>query len=85
MIIKLKRTENCILNRNLYNIIHVFLLIECILALSVCVCARACVSQKSEYNPNILPFNLVYLFKGQYYRTETWIYFRVLNVQLVKH
>ncbi len=27
--------------------------------------------------------HLVYLFKGQYCRNETWIYFRVVNVQLV--
>ncbi len=26
---------------------------------------------------------LVYLLKGQYYTNETWIYFRVVNVQLV--
>ncbi len=43
------------------------------------------VSHKSEYTPHILAINLVYLFKGQlYYRNETWIYFRVVNVQLVK-
>ncbi len=41
------------------------------------------VSQKSEYTPHISAINLVYLFKGQYYRNETWIYFRVVNVQLV--
>ncbi len=41
------------------------------------------VSHKSEYTPNISAINLVYLFKGQYYRNETWIYFRVDNVQLV--
>ncbi len=41
------------------------------------------VSHKSEYTPHISAINLVYLFKGQYYRNETWIYFRVVNVQLV--
>ncbi len=33
--------------------------------------------------PHISAINLVYIFKGQYYRTETCIYFRVVNVQLV--
>ncbi len=41
------------------------------------------VSQKSEYTPHISVVNLVYIFKGQYYRNETWIYFRVVNLQLV--
>ncbi len=41
------------------------------------------VSHKSEYTPHISAINLVYLFKGQYYRNETWIYFRIVNVQLV--
>ncbi len=41
------------------------------------------VSHKSEYTPHISAINLVYLFKGQYYRNESWIYFRVVNVQLV--
>ncbi len=48
------------------------------------VCMYVCtVSHKSEYTPHISAINLVYLFKGQYYRNETWIYFRVVNVQLV--
>ncbi len=41
------------------------------------------VSHKSEYTPHISAINLVYIFKGQYYRYETWIYIRVVNVQLV--
>ncbi len=41
------------------------------------------VSHKIEYTPHISAINLVYIFKGQYYRNETWIYFRVVNVQLV--
>jgi len=41
------------------------------------------VSHKSEYTPPISPNILVYLLKGQYYRNETWIYFRVVNVLLV--
>ncbi len=40
-------------------------------------------SHKSEYTPHISAIILVYLLKGQYYRNETWIYFRVVNVQLV--
>ncbi len=39
------------------------------------------ISQK--YTPQISAIDLVYIFKGQYYRNETWIYFRVVNVQLV--
>ncbi len=42
------------------------------------------VSHKYEYTPHISAVNLVYLFKGQYYRNETWIYFRVVNVQPLK-
>ncbi len=41
------------------------------------------VSHKSEYTPHISAKILVYLLKGQYYTNETWIYFRVVNVQLV--
>ncbi len=41
------------------------------------------ISLKSEYTPHVLAINLVYILKGQYYRNETWIYFRVVNVQLV--
>ncbi len=41
------------------------------------------VSHKNEYTPHILATILVYLLKGQYHRNETWIYFRVVNVQLV--
>ncbi len=41
------------------------------------------VSHKSEYTPHISEIILVYLFKGQYYRNETWIYFKVVNFQLV--
>ncbi len=37
----------------------------------------------SEYTPHISENILVYLLKGQYYTNETWIYFRVVNVQLV--
>ncbi len=55
-----------------------------------CKCDLLCVrlyaytvSHKSEYTPHISAINLVYLSKGQYYRNETWIYFRVVNVQLV--
>ncbi len=40
------------------------------------------VSQKWVH-PSLSAINLVYIFKGQYYRNETWIYFRVVNVQLV--
>ncbi len=32
------------------------------------------VSLKSEYTPHISTINLVYIFKGQYYRNETWMY-----------
>ncbi len=32
------------------------------------------VSHKCEYTPHISAIHLVYLFKGQYYRNETWIY-----------
>ncbi len=31
------------------------------------------VSHESEYTPHISAINLVYLFKGQYYRNETYI------------
>ncbi len=41
------------------------------------------VSHKSEYTSHISVIILVYLFKGQYYRNETWIYFRVVNVQCI--
>ncbi len=41
------------------------------------------VSHKSEYTPHISATILVYPLKGQYYSNETWIYFRVVNVQLV--
>ncbi len=41
------------------------------------------VSHKIEYTPHVSAVNLVYIFKGQYYRNETWEYFRVVNVQLV--
>jgi len=41
------------------------------------------VSHKSEYPPYISANIVVYLLKGQYNRNETWIYFRVVNVQLV--
>jgi len=40
------------------------------------------VSHKSEYTPHILANIVVYLLKGQYYRNETWIYFRVVIVLL---
>ncbi len=39
-------------------------------------------SHKSEYTPHISAIILVYPFKGQYYRNETCIYFKVVNVQL---
>ncbi len=41
------------------------------------------VSYKSEYTPHISATNKKNLLKGQYYTNETWIYFRVVNVQLV--
>jgi len=41
------------------------------------------VSHKSEYTPHMSANILVYLLKGQYYKNETWIYFRVVNVLLV--
>ncbi len=46
-------------------------------------CNVCTVSHKSEYTPHISAINLAYIFKGQYYRNETWIYFRVVDVQLV--
>ncbi len=42
------------------------------------------VSHKCEYTPHISAINWLYLFKGQYYRNNTWIYFRVVNVQLAQ-
>jgi len=33
--------------------------------------------------PHISANILVYLLKGQYYRNETWIYFRVVDVLLI--
>jgi len=38
---------------------------------------------KVSTQTNILANILVYLLKGRYYRNETWIDFRVVNVLLV--
>ncbi len=48
-----------------------------------CIYIYILVSHKSEYTPHISATILVYILKGQYYRNETWIYFRVVKVQLV--
>ncbi len=63
---------------------YVYVCVCVCVCVSVCVCVYVCtVSHKSEYTPHISAINLVYLFKGQYYKNETWKYFRVVNVQLV--
>ncbi len=43
------------------------------------------VSHKSEYTPNISAKIVVKFLKGQYHTNETWIYFRVVNVQSSKY
>ncbi len=59
-------------------------MVTCLILILPAVCMYVCtVSHKSKYTPHISAINLVYIFKGQYYRNETWIYFRVVNVQLV--
>ncbi len=49
----------------------------------VCVCVYIQYLTKVSTPLTFQQSFLVYLFKGQYYRNETWIYFRVVNVQPV--